>query len=109
MRASSPANSTNSRKVQAIEYKSHGRPRRTANVEERDNFPVEAAVPAATAKSMQATRLPPQVSNGTSISESLNLNRESFSFEPAHDFVNDPVDRQGGSIDHFGIRRDDEW
>lgn len=78
-------------------------------MEERGTFPVEAAVPAATAESMQATRLPPQVSNGTSISESLNLNRESFLFEPAHDFVNDPVDREGGSIDHFGIRRDDEW
>ena len=62
---------------------------------------------AATAESMQATRLPLQVSNGASICETLN--RESFLFEPAHNFVNDAGNREAGGIDHFGVRRDDEW
>jgi hypothetical protein len=42
-----------------------------AGLEDSGIFPVEAAVPAATAESMRATRLPPQMSNGMSIFESL--------------------------------------
>ena len=96
--------------MQAIEYWSHGGPSRTGNVEDRGIFPVEAAAPATTAESMQATRLLPQVSNGTSMLKIVRvLNRESLFFEPAHDFVNDAVNCEHGRIDHFGIRRDDEW
>jgi len=37
------------------------------------------------------------------------LNWKSLLFETAHDFVNDAVYREDRSIDHFRIRRDDEW
>jgi hypothetical protein len=37
------------------------------------------------------------------------LNRESFLFEPAHDFFDYAVNRERGGIDHFRIGRDDQW